>query len=127
MRRVASHYIYWKQIYRMHYAELDDQGTLVGVYPLDREIVGTEFYGGIIIPVVYDKKEAHLDGASISFEWDAHSSRMETLSGILEERGFSNGVEIGVPVCLLLLSGISLTAAKLGTDNGCCNGYIKRL
>ncbi|MCD7848817.1 MAG: hypothetical protein LUH63_03185 [Parabacteroides sp.] len=51
MRRVASHYIYWKQFYRMHYAELDDRGVLVGVFPLEEEIAGTEFYDGILIPV----------------------------------------------------------------------------
>ena len=49
MRRIASHYIYWRQFYRMHYVELDDSGILTGVFPLEGEIAGTEFYDGILI------------------------------------------------------------------------------
>lgn len=45
MRRIASHYIYWRQFYRLHYVELNDNGVLAGIFPLEGEIAGTEFYG----------------------------------------------------------------------------------
>ena len=44
MRRIASHYIYWRQFYRLHYVELNDNGVLAGIFPLEGEIAGTEFY-----------------------------------------------------------------------------------
>ena len=49
MRRIASHYIYWRQFYRLHYVELNDNGVLAGIFPLEGEIAGTEFYDGILI------------------------------------------------------------------------------
>lgn len=49
MRRIASHYIYWRKWYRMHYLELDAKGRLTGVYPLVQEIANTEFYDGTLI------------------------------------------------------------------------------
>jgi hypothetical protein len=36
----------------MHYVELDDAGCLVGVFPLEGEQAGTEFYDGIMLLVV---------------------------------------------------------------------------
>ena len=48
MRRVASHYIWFRQLYRMHYVELDSQNRLVGIFPLSEEIAGTEFYDGLL-------------------------------------------------------------------------------
>ena len=41
MRRIAAHYVWCKQVYRMHYIELDDNGAFHGVYPLNEEIAGT--------------------------------------------------------------------------------------
>ena len=35
MRRIASHYIYWRQFYRLHYVELNDNGVLAGIFPLE--------------------------------------------------------------------------------------------
>ena len=72
MRRIASHYIYWRQFYRMHYVELDDSGILTGVFPLEGEIAGTEFYDGILILVpipaldagVQENKRCHQDSYS---------------------------------------------------------------
>ena len=46
MRRIASHYIYWQKWYRMHYLELDAEGCLVGVFPLEQEIANPDFYDG---------------------------------------------------------------------------------
>ncbi|MDR1259092.1 MAG: hypothetical protein LBK65_07445 [Tannerellaceae bacterium] len=51
MRRIASHYIFWKQLYSMHYAELSDQGVLQGIHPLREEAPATEFYDGLMFPV----------------------------------------------------------------------------
>lgn len=122
MRRIASHYVYWKQFYRMHYVELDDRGALTGVFPLEGEIAGTEFYGGILIPIPVPALDA---GSRKQDVFDLLPG--ETLADALKRKGFTDVPEAGLPVCLLLLSGVSLAAAKLGTDNGCCNGYIQRL
>ena len=62
MRRIASHYIYWRQFYRMHYVELDESGILTGVFPLEGEIAGTEFYDGILILVPIPALDARLKG-----------------------------------------------------------------
>ena len=52
MRRIAAHYVWCKQVYRMHYIELDDNGAFHGVYPLNEEIAGTAFYDGVLVPVL---------------------------------------------------------------------------
>ena len=52
MRRIAAHYVWCKQVYRMHYIELDDNGVFHGVYPLNEEIAGTAFYDGVLVPVL---------------------------------------------------------------------------
>ena len=80
MRRVASHYVYWNGLFRMHYVELDDEGCLAGVYPLEGEIAGTEFYDGVLFPVVdageefhADETKVHADGTKISCRWNSDS------------------------------------------------------
>lgn len=55
MRRIASHYIYWRQFYRLHYVELNDNGVLAGIFPLEGEIAGTEFYDGHLDPCTYSR------------------------------------------------------------------------
>ncbi|RHO67795.1 hypothetical protein DW083_17010 [Parabacteroides sp. AF48-14] len=127
MRRVASHYIYWKQFYRMHYVELDDKGVLTGVFPLEEEIAGTEFYDGILFPVVKTGEKFHAHETKIPCPWNNNFMGMESGFDVCRELGLPQAAGIGEPACLLLLNGISLTAAKLGTDDGCRNGYIKRL
>ena len=127
MRRVASHYIYWKQFYRMHYVELDDKGVLTGVFPLEEEIAGTEFYDGILFPVVEVGKELHAGETKVSCLRAKSLMLMEPGFDACRELGLPQAAGIGEPACLLLLNGISLPAAKLGTDDGCRNGYIKRL
>lgn len=126
MRRVASHYVYWNELFRMHYVELDDTGCLVGVFPLEGEQAGTEFYDGIILPVMAEdeKNVAHsieLHSLSCTKSFD-----IDFLRNVLLQFELPKWVEIGKPTELLLLS-IPLTATKLGTNNSSCNGYIKRL
>ncbi len=38
MRRIASYYIYWRQFYRLHYVELNDNGVLAGIFPLEEAV-----------------------------------------------------------------------------------------
>ena len=127
MRRIASHYVYWHRFYRMHYLESDDRGAFVGVYPLDEEIGGTEFYDGILIPVVDSSPLLHCKAIQIPLVCHSDSTVMEAVSHRLAELQVSGGVEPGRPVQFLLLGGIPLTAAELGTNDGSCNGYIQRL
>lgn len=144
MRRIASHYIYWKQFYRMHYVELDDRGALTGVFPLEGEIAGTEFYDGILIPIPFPaldagSQENRLYYLNSYFDSPFEIPRQarekvvfdmlpgETLADALKRKGFTDVSEAGSSVCLLLLGGIPLAAAKFGADDSCCNGYIQRL
>jgi len=92
----------------MHYIELDDKGIFRGVYPLQEEIAGTEFYDGVIIPVSWEKEP---DFSSLLNTW----------------KDITGQTEPGSPVRIYRLHGISRTAAELGTDDGSGNGYIQRL
>ena len=45
MRRFAAHFIWLgRQVYPMHYLELDDSGRFVGIHPLSEEIACTSFF-----------------------------------------------------------------------------------
>lgn len=111
----------------MHYVELDDKGMLVGVFPLESEIAGTEFYDGILIPVAVDAKIAHCHAIQIPLPCNPNSTTIDAISDALAKEDVSEGVEPEACVQLLLLNGIPLTAAKFSTDNSCCNGHIQRL
>lgn len=126
MRRVASHYVYWNELFRMHYVELDDTGCLVGVFPLEGEQASTEFYDGIILPVMAEdeKNVAHsIEIHSLSYP---KSLDIDFLRNALAHLELPKWAKIGKPTELLLLS-IPLTATKFGANNSSCNGYIKRL
>lgn len=126
MRRVASHYLYWKELYRMHYVELDDAGSLVGVFPLEGEQAGTEFYDGIILPVL--SGEGKTFGQRVEIPWASGHENLNIalLADALSDLDIPGWAEVGKPTELLLLS-VPLAAAKLGADNSSRNGYIKRL
>lgn len=108
MRRIAAHYIYCRQVYRMHYLELDDDGRLLGIYPLTEEIAGTAFYDGVLIPLPSEVMPEY------PFVWKEWPTLTET-------------VVPGTRVDLFRLRGIPLATAKLGTYDSRCNGYIERL
>ena len=139
MRRIASHYIYWRQFYRLHYVELNDNGVLAGIFPLEGEIAGTEFYDGILILVpipaldagAQENKRCHQDSYSdTSFVIPSQvreQGAFGMLPGALERQGFAGIAEAGSPVCVLLLGGIPLATAKFGADDSCSDGYIQRL
>lgn len=111
MRRIASHYLYWRQLYRMYYIELDDNGTFVHIRPLDEEIAGTEFYDGTLLLFPVDTKLSFTDFIMCRDRW----------------MKLSDTLEPGVPVQVFRLSGITLTTTELGTDHGCRDGNIERL
>ena len=88
MRRIAAHYVFWKKLLPLHYIELHDNNTLIGVFPLQEEIAGTEFWDGIIYPVSAEKlTETNIDSL------DA-----------LKTSGITDTVELGdkVAICQLL-------------------------
>lgn len=111
MRRVAAHYVYWRQLSRLHYIELDDEARFAGVYPLEIEIAGTEFYDGTLFPLP--------ENISITYP-DFLVNRNTWLKLI-------STIEPGTPVRIYRLSGASLSASELGADYGCGNGHIERL
>lgn len=109
MRRVAAHYVWCKQVYRMHYIELDDEGAFCGIYPLNEEIAGTAFYDGVLVPVLSSEP-------AICFK------QVVEFWPVLTEK-----IICGCPVSIYRLSGIPLASAKLGADYGCSDGHIERL
>ena len=127
MRRVASHYVYWNGLFRMHYVELDDEGCLAGVYPLEGEIAGTEFYDGVLFPVVDAGEEFHADETKVPCRGNKSFMPMELGFDACRELGFPPAAVIGESACLLLLGGIPLATAKFGADDSRGNGYVQRL
>ncbi|MDD4516011.1 hypothetical protein [Massilibacteroides sp.] len=87
MRRIAAHYIYWKELLPIHYIELDENRQLIGVFPLKEEIAGTEFWDGIVCPVPVDYKE----------------EKFTSLDALIES-GIVENVEIGSHVFLYRFS-----------------------
>ena len=128
MRRIASHYIYWRQFYRLHYVELNDNGVLAGIFPLEGEIAGTEFYDGILILVPIPALDAGVQENKRCREQGTFDMLPgEQLADALERQGFTGIAEAGSPVCVLLLGGIPLATAKFGADDSRSDGYIQRL
>lgn len=82
MRRIAAHYIYWKELLPLHYIELDENDLFVGVFPLREEIERTEFRDGIVYPVLVDDQY-----------------EINTLSD-LKKSGITEGVRSGCRVIL---------------------------
>ena len=111
MRRLAAHWVWYKEVRSMHYIELDDEGRFVGVFPLREEIAGTAFYDGVLVPVPSRDVERVVDFALLLREW-------RTLTG---------RVAPGERVAVYRLGGIPLASAKLGADHGGSDGYVERL
>ena len=126
MRRIASHYVYWKQLLRMHYVELDEKENLVGVFPLNGEIAGTEFYDGILVPALAEGEKKDRQGIEFSWAGNKNSLGIEFLTAALQKLNLPKPAEKGLPTQVLLVT-LPLTSAKLSADNSRCNGYIKRL
>lgn len=127
MRRVSSHYVYWNGFLRLYYVELDNHGCLAGVYPLTDEIAGTEFYDGILFPVVKVGTELHTSAKKITCLWNKHFTPIESTFDACRDLGLPRTAEVGEPVDLFLLSGLPLTATKFGTDDCGGDSYIQRL
>lgn len=127
MRRVASHYIWFRQLYRMHYVELDSQNRLVGIFPLSEEIAGTEFYDGLLIPISLAEAEEFPEQANRLYRKESDGSAQRELFAWLAGSGMCSSVESGDSVVLYLLNRKALSSSELCTDNSRCNGYIQRL
>lgn len=110
MRRIASHYIYWHKWYRMHYLELNAEGYITGIFPLDQEIANTEFYNGTLLPVP----------ACQTFPPAGISSLTEWLA-------VADSVTENSLVHVYRLTGISPSTSELSTNNGSCDCHIQRL
>lgn len=108
MRRIATHFIWYQHVYHMHYVELDDEGKFVGIYPLTEEISGTEFYDGVLIPCLQSKK----------------ITKQELFDSWIEK---TKEVIPGILVDIYHLTGLSLSAAKLGTNDSSSDCHIQRL
>jgi len=92
----------------MHYVELEDDGTLSGIFPLQEEIANTAFYNGIV---------AVLPGDNVPGLYTV-LSQWKSLTG---------NVKPGDAVAVCHLNGVSISAAELGAGDGGSNGYVERL
>lgn len=110
MRRIASHYIYWKKWYRMHYLEVDAKGRFVGVYPLEQEIAKTEFYDGTLILVPADTVFP-VEVGFVPTQWISAADKV--IKGTL--------------VSVYRLTDFTPATSELGADNGGSNCHIQRL
>ena len=108
-KRFAAHYVWCREVLRLHYVELDEAGHWVGCYPLEAELAATAFYDGVLIPLPLS----------------VQPPKVSTL--IAHWREWTSQVRPGDPVALYQVKGLSPTSAKLGTDDGCGNGHIQRL
>ena len=108
-KRFAAHYVCCREALRLHYVELDGAGRWVGCYPLEAELAATAFYDGVLIPLPQSVQPQ--DAATLVAHW----------------REWTASLCPGDPVALYQWKGISPTAAKLGTDDGCGNSHIQRL
>lgn len=108
-KRFAAHYVWCQEVLRLHYVELDEAGHWVGCYPLEAELAATAFFEGILVPL------------PLSFQ----PQDVSTL--VAHWREWTTLVRPGDLVALYQLKGLSPTSAKLGTNDGCGNGHIKRL
>jgi len=87
MRRIAAHYVYWRQLHKMSYIELNDDNTFNGVFPLQDEIAGTAFYDGLLVPVDKPEQLIRLNGFSDLFRQ-------------LEQSGITENISVGSRVYL---------------------------
>lgn len=110
MRRIASHYIYWKKWFRMHYLELDAEGCFVGVYPLEQEIANTEFYDGTLIPIPADAT-IPVDEGFVPAQWVSVADK----------------VTEGTLVSVFRLTHFTPATSELGADDCGSDCHIQRL
>ncbi len=94
MHKVASHYIFWRELYPQSYLVMEEN-TFKGVYPLEEEIAATEFYDGIIVPVLWNEKDK-LDEL-------IHLNNAEELKKELLNSGITNTLSIDDEVRLYQL------------------------
>ena len=121
IRRVASHYIFWKEIFRMHYVELED-GILRYMAPLKGEIASTEFYNGMVVIVPAGQELPFRDWKEWSVE---HAGAI--IEDWLHHTGITHPIAVGDPVDLYHIDLSPQATAELCTHNSGGNSYIQRL
>lgn len=127
MRRVATHYIWFRQLYGMHYVELDADNRLVGIYPLQQEIAGTEFYDGLLIPVPLSAAQGFEESLLRFYHHGKAWTEQKELFDGLAASVTAHQMQTGCPVVLYLLNHRQLASSEFSTDNSRCNCHIQRL
>lgn len=120
MLRVASHFLLYKQCYRLHYVELDTQDRVTAIRPLTEELSSTEFYNGIVLIVPEDR--CPMDWSP----WLYAGCTVDPAQLCRQLQPLWEGEEISsMSVELYLLSPDGLTATKLRTHHSCGNRHIQ--
>lgn len=127
MRRIAAHYIVCREnVFRLHYIELDNNGFIKDIYPLKQEIARTEFYDGILFPVLRaSDRDAGWVKDCLSQQHLIYPEK--DCFGLLELLDLASKEENKIPVDLFRLYGSGLASPEFGADNSCGNCYIERL
>lgn len=125
--RKAAHYIYNGVPCKLHYIEVDQSGSLKGIFPLASEIAGTEFYDGVIFALAKDAITLSTAQMLGQFKDIEKENPQLLLWDILKLSGLVREVLPGEQVVLFRLAGVNLPAAKLGASDSSRNCYIERL
>ena len=128
MKRIAAHLVCFasQSLYRMSYAELSDDYRLLGVYPLQEEIAGTQFVNGAVL-LVPKKQYPSVDEVAAKAESLINSGRTLPLAGLLNEFGLIDAPVMGEAYHVLHLDGLNLSSSEFGANNGGGNRHVQRL
>ena len=128
MKRIAAHLVCFapQTLYRMSYAELSDDYCLVGIYPLQEEIAGTQFVSGAVL-LIPQKLYPSACEAAAKVKSLINSSLTLALAELLNELGLVNAPAMGEAYHVLHLDGLNLSSSEFGANNGGGNCHVQRL
>ncbi|MCD7931806.1 MAG: hypothetical protein LUH15_10835 [Tannerellaceae bacterium] len=121
MRKIASHYILVNRLYRLHYLKIEGNKQFAGLFPLEQEEAGIEFYNGLLWVV-----SAEENGQKPWEEWGKQYAATP-LGELLQKAEPGPEFKNGDAVAIYHFPDLSLPASEFSTDNGSCNSHIQRL
>lgn len=118
MKRFASHFVFYHRMLRLHYVELSSgSNVLNGVFPLEEEIAGTEFYDGILLPLPADFDISEINKILLKIKEEKKNPDWESFSSLLSSYLDLQLSLEGKPIRLLLLDIHKCTSAELGANH----------
>ena len=126
MKQIASHYLYYGKILRMHCIRLGDDNCIESVFPFEEEIASTVFVDGLLFPVCASQS---IDAASLLTSLQTKQAEQPTASAfeLIAQLSDLAPIDYLEPVILFRLHGCNFSSPKFGTNNGSSYGYVERL